>query len=52
MVPDYDGGNLYIRPTLLETSESYGIKEDAYSAEALLYVVTTVNLGQVRFDLL
>ncbi|KAL7420622.1 branched-chain-amino-acid transaminase bat2 [Cryptotrichosporon argae] len=46
LVPAYDGGNLYIRPTLLETSESFGIKDDAYAAEALLYIVTSVNLGQ------
>lgn len=46
LVPSDDGGNLYIRPNLVETSESYGIKEDAYAAEALLYVVTTLNLGK------
>ncbi|WOO84539.1 Branched-chain-amino-acid aminotransferase, mitochondrial [Vanrija pseudolonga] len=46
MVPAGDGDNLYIRPTLLETSESFGIKEDAFAAEALLYVVTSVNLGK------
>lgn len=45
LVPANDGGNLYIRPTLLETSEGYGIKEDAFAAEALLYIVTTQNLG-------
>jgi branched-subunit amino acid aminotransferase/4-amino-4-deoxychorismate lyase len=44
-VPAHDGGNLYIRPTLIETSEGYGIKEDAFAAEALLYIVTTQNLG-------
>lgn len=46
LVPSDDGGNLYIRPTLLETSEGFGIKEDAYAAEALLYIVTTSNLGK------
>jgi branched-chain amino acid aminotransferase len=46
MVPAGDGDNLYIRPTLLETSESFGISEDAFAAEALLYVVTSVNLGK------
>ncbi|OCF32305.1 branched-chain-amino-acid transaminase [Kwoniella heveanensis BCC8398] len=45
LVPNTDGSNLYIRPTLLETSEGFGIKEDAFAAEALLYVVTTLNLG-------
>ena len=45
LVPAHDGGNLYIRPTLIETSEGYGIKEDAFAAEALLYIVTTQNLG-------
>ncbi|WVQ64193.1 uncharacterized protein L199_002355 [Kwoniella botswanensis] len=45
LVPSTDGSNLYIRPTLLETSEGFGIKEDAFAAEALLYVVTTLNLG-------
>jgi branched-chain amino acid aminotransferase len=45
LVPQHDGGNLYIRPTLIETSEGYGIKEDAFAAEALLYIVTTQNLG-------
>ncbi|WRT63109.1 uncharacterized protein IL334_000012 [Kwoniella shivajii] len=46
LVPNTDGSNLYIRPTLLETSEGFGIKEDAFAAEALLYVVTTLNLGK------
>nr|XP_018266046.1 branched-chain-amino-acid transaminase [Kwoniella dejecticola CBS 10117]OBR88204.1 branched-chain-amino-acid transaminase [Kwoniella dejecticola CBS 10117] len=46
LVPDTDGSNLYIRPTLLETSEGFGIKEDAFAGEALLYVVTTLNLGK------
>lgn len=46
LTPAEDGGNLYIRPTLLETSEGYGIKETAYASEALLYVVTTQNLGK------
>lgn len=46
MVPAGDGDNLYIRPTLLETSESFGIKEDAFASDALLYVVTAVNLGK------
>jgi branched-subunit amino acid aminotransferase/4-amino-4-deoxychorismate lyase len=46
LVPSDDGGNLYIRPTLIETSESFGIKEDAYAAEALMYIVTTKNLGK------
>lgn len=46
MVPGVDGENLYIRPTLLETSESFGIKEDAFASEALLYVVTSLNLGK------
>ncbi|WVQ72173.1 hypothetical protein IAR50_001718 [Cryptococcus sp. DSM 104548] len=45
IVPDTDGSSLYIRPTLLETSEGFGIKEDGYATEALLYVVTTLNLG-------
>ncbi|WVR03017.1 hypothetical protein IAU60_000006 [Kwoniella sp. DSM 27419] len=45
LVPNTDGTNLYLRPTLLETSEGFGIKEDAFAAEALLYVVTTLNLG-------
>lgn len=46
LVPKGDGENLYIRPTLLETSESFGIKEDAFASEALLYVVTSANLGK------
>lgn len=46
LVPSGDGSNLYIRPTLLETSEGFGIKDDAFAAEALLYVVTTTNLGK------
>jgi branched-chain amino acid aminotransferase len=46
LVPQGDGENLYIRPTLLETSESFGIKEDAYASEALLYIVTSANLGK------
>jgi branched-chain amino acid aminotransferase len=46
LVPQGDGENLYIRPTLLETSESFGIKEDAFASEALLYVVTSANLGK------
>lgn len=41
-----DGENLYIRPTILETSESFGIKDDAYASDALLYVVTSMNLGK------
>ncbi|ODO00445.1 hypothetical protein I350_07086 [Cryptococcus amylolentus CBS 6273] len=45
IVPATDGASLYIRPTLLETSEGFGIKEDGYAADALLYVVTTLNLG-------
>ncbi|WVQ82786.1 hypothetical protein IAT38_004918 [Cryptococcus sp. DSM 104549] len=45
IVPSTDGSSLYIRPTLLETSEGFGIKEDAFAADALLYVVTTLNLG-------
>ncbi|WWC90261.1 uncharacterized protein L201_005194 [Kwoniella dendrophila CBS 6074] len=45
LVPNTDGSNLYIRPTLLETSEGFGIKEDAYASEALLYVATSLNLG-------
>lgn len=46
LIPTEDGSSLYIRPTLVETSESYGIKEDAYAAEALMYIVTTKNLGK------
>ncbi|KAK4688242.1 branched-chain amino acid aminotransferase, partial [Tremellales sp. Uapishka_1] len=46
IVPTEDGSSLYIRPTLLETSESFGIKEDAFAAEAMLYVVTSLNLGR------
>lgn len=30
---------------MLETSQSFGIKEDALADEALLYVVTSLNLG-------
>ncbi|OXC64515.1 hypothetical protein AYX13_06140 [Cryptococcus neoformans] len=45
IVPSTDGSSLYIRPTLLETSQSFGIKEDALADEALLYVVTSLNLG-------
>lgn len=45
-MPQYDGGNLYIRPTLIETGEAYGIKESPYASAALLYIVTTVNLGK------
>ncbi|KAL0242375.1 hypothetical protein I308_106004 [Cryptococcus tetragattii IND107] len=45
IVPSVDGSSLYIRPTLLETSQSFGIKEDALADEALLYVVTSLNLG-------
>ncbi len=44
-MPTADGSSLYIRPTILETSESFGIKEDAYASEALLYIVTSYNLG-------
>ncbi|WWD22611.1 hypothetical protein CI109_107104 [Kwoniella shandongensis] len=46
IVPDTDGSSLYLRPTLLETSEGFGIKDDAFAAEALLYVATTLNLGK------
>ncbi|KLT41800.1 branched-chain amino acid aminotransferase II [Cutaneotrichosporon oleaginosum] len=46
IVPAVDGENLYIRPTLLETSESFGIKDDAYASDALLYIVTSLNLGK------
>lgn len=46
LVPAVDGENLYIRPTLLETSESFGIKDDAYASDALLYIVTSLNLGK------
>lgn len=48
-MPTEDGANLYIRPTLLETSEGFGIKEDAYAGEALLYIVTTLNLGKKMY---
>lgn len=40
-----DGSSLYIRPTLIETSEAWGIKESAYASEALLVIVTSLNLG-------
>jgi branched-chain amino acid aminotransferase len=46
LVPSFDGGNLYIRPTLIETGEAYGIKESPYASSALLYIVTTLNLGK------
>ena len=46
MVPSEDGASLYIRPTLIETSESFGIKEDGNAGEALMYIVTTLNLGK------
>lgn len=49
LVPQYDGGNLYIRPTMIETGEAYGIKESPYASAALLYIVTTVNLGKALY---
>ena len=45
-MPNEDGSSLYIRPNIVETSEGFGIKEDAYASEALLYIVTTLNLGK------
>ena len=46
MVPSEDGSSLYIRPTIIETSEAYGIKEDGYASSALMYIVTVLNLGK------
>lgn len=49
IVPSYDGGNLYMRPTLIEMSQGWGLKEDPYATEALLFVVTGLNLGTKIF---
>ena len=50
LVPTDDGESLYIRPTIVETSEGFGIKTDAYASEALMYIVTTVNLGKALYS--
>ncbi|ODN98442.1 branched-chain-amino-acid transaminase [Cryptococcus wingfieldii CBS 7118] len=45
-----DGGNLYIRPTILETSGGFGVRGEALAPEALLYIVTTHNLGAATYN--
>ncbi|WVQ85402.1 hypothetical protein IAT38_007567 [Cryptococcus sp. DSM 104549] len=44
MVPNTDGSNLYLRPTLLETSPGSALRGNDTEA-ALLYVVTQLNSG-------
>lgn len=34
---------------MIETGEAYGIKESPYASAALLYIVTTVNLGKALY---
>ncbi|KAK1921147.1 branched-chain-amino-acid transaminase, partial [Papiliotrema laurentii] len=46
LVPQEDGGNLYIRPNIVETSEGSVIQQAPLVEEALLYIVTTVNFGK------
>ncbi len=45
-MPQEDGGNLYIRPNIVETSEGSVIQQNPTVEEALLYIVTTVNFGK------
>lgn len=46
LVPQEDGGNLYIRPNIVETSEGSVIQQNPLVEEALLYIVTSVNFGK------
>ena len=46
LVPGEDGGNLYIRPNIVETSEGSVIQQNPLVEEALLYIVTTANFGK------
>ncbi|RXK37389.1 branched-chain-amino-acid transaminase [Tremella mesenterica] len=45
IVPNEDGTNLYIRPTLIDASSSFGLREDGLASEAMLYVATGINVG-------
>lgn len=46
LVPGEDGGNLYIRPNIVETSEGSVIQQAPLVEEALLFIVTSANFGK------